>query len=99
MSEWISAGSVSVDSGQIMIVDPCYIGNEFDNNGHYDVWEPERYKGQLNYQGVSAVSIAENYGQAAEAVISSSGYGDGTYPVEVRLNEDNRVVELRISFE
>ena len=98
MSEWISAGSVSVDSGQIMIVDPCYIGNEFDNNIDQK-WEPELYKGQLNYQGVSAVSIAENYGQAAEAVITSSGYGDGTYPVEVRLNEDNRVVELRISFE
>lgn len=98
MSEWVSAGTVAVDSGQIMIVDPCYIGNEFDNN-QGQAWEPAAYSGQLNYQGVSAISIADTYGQASEAVVTSSGYGDGVYPVEVRLNEDNRVVELRISFE
>lgn len=96
---WISAGSVGVDSGQIMVVDPCYIGNDFDNNQGGQAWEPAAYSGQLNYQGVSAISLASNFGQAGEAVVTSSGYGDGVYPVEVRLNDDNRVVELRIRFE
>jgi len=99
MSEWLPAGTVGVDSGQIMIVDPCYITNEFDNNNGSQEWDPAAHSGQLNYQGVSAVSLAEIYGQANCAVVSSSGYGDGVYPVEVRLNEDNRVIELRIRFE
>ena len=96
---WVSAGSVGVDSGQIMIVDPCYIRNNFDNHDGSQKWEPSVYKGQLNYQGVSATTIAEGFGQAGEAVATTSGYGDGVYPVEVRLNEDNRVMELRIKFE
>ena len=96
---WVSAGRVGVDSGQIMVVDPCYIGNDFDNNQGGQAWEPAAYSGQLNYQGVSAISLASNFGQASEAVVTSSGYGDGVYPVEVRLNEDNRVMELRIKFE
>ena len=94
---WVSAGRVGVDSGQIMVIDPCYIGSDFDNCDK--TWDPAAYSGQLNYQGVSAISLANNFGQASEAVVTSSGYGDGVYPVEVRLNEDNRVVELRIRFE
>lgn len=99
MSEWVSAGRVGVDSGQIMVIDPCYITKDFDNHDGSQKWDPEAYSGQLNYQGVSAVTIAKGFGQANEAVATSSGYGDGVYPVEVRLDENNRVVELRISFE
>jgi hypothetical protein len=32
-------------------------------------------------------------------VVTSSGYGDGCYPVFVDVNEDGRVVELRIAFD
>jgi hypothetical protein len=54
MSEWVSAGRVGVDSGQIMVIDPCYITKDFDNHDGSQKWDPAAYSGQLNYQGVSA---------------------------------------------
>jgi hypothetical protein len=73
------AGYCGVDSGQIMVIDPCYAFKD-------------------NYTGNDSTVTGGNY-DANIGVVTSSGYGDGCYPVFVDVNEDGRVVELRIAFD
>jgi hypothetical protein len=94
------AGTFYVDSGQAMVGDPCYLDN----------WEPwvsgtpfdhEKHKGEYSYLGASGTTLHDNYGELGhgQAVAFSTGYGDGAYPVYVKLNEDNRVTMVVIDFE
>jgi hypothetical protein len=94
----VLAGHIGVDSGQIMIGDPCYLDGWDDNKD--EEWNTEGKEGQYSYQGVSATTIKDNYGSIGGglAVAMSSGYGDGQYPVYVQLNEDGRVVMAVIDF-
>jgi hypothetical protein len=100
MNDLIYAGSFAVDSGQAMVGDPCYLdqwkkwedGTPFDHEGH---------AGEYGYLGACGVTLKESFGQlgAADAVVFSTGYGDGLYPVYVQLNSDGRVSKVVIDFE
>ena len=91
-------GSFSVDSGQAMVGDPCYL-DEWDTNRN-DEWKIEGKEGQYSYHGASATTLSNNYGELgmATAVVFSTGYGDGLYPVYAEMNEDGRVARIVIEF-
>ena len=91
-------GHFSVDSGQAMVGDPCYL-DEWDTNRNEE-WNIEGKEGQYSYHGASATTIANNYGELgmATAVVFSTGYGDGLYPVYAEMNEDGRVARILIDF-
>jgi hypothetical protein len=98
LTDLIHAGSFGVDSGQAMVGDPCYLDNW--NTNKDDEWDLEGKVGQYSYQGASATTLANNYGELGfNAVVFSTGYGDGLYPVYVQLNEDGRVSKVVIDFE
>ncbi len=99
LTDLIYAGSFAVDSGQAIVGDPCYLDG-WDTKKN-DEWNLEGKKGQYSYQGVSATTLEDNFGQigAADAVAFSTGYGDGLYPVYVQLNDDGRVAKVIIDFE
>jgi|LauGreDrversion4_2_1035121.scaffolds.fasta_scaffold02209_15 hypothetical protein len=86
------AGKIPVDSGQIMLIDPCYIKNDFPSE-HNDA--PD-----LNYAGACKVTLrAEGCGVFGNlAFATSSGYGDGLYPVYVKRTNDGRIAEVKIKF-
>ena len=95
------AGFCGVDSGQIMVIDPCYA---FKDN--YFGIDDKPTGG--NYDAICRVSIADTFGEfplpangysGNVGVVTSSGYGDGKSPVFVSVNADGRVVELRIAFD
>ena len=75
-------GYVAVDSGQVLLVDPCYITKaEWDEN-----WTP----GKVNrgYGGCCEASLSENgagevpiLGAGGTGVCTRTEYGDGSYPV------------------
>lgn len=71
-------GSVAVDSGQLMVVDPCYLGrwkdDEFDNPNA----EEESYSNAC--KKTLSPEQAGELGNAF-ATVFSSGFGDGVYPV------------------
>jgi hypothetical protein len=92
-------GSFTVDSGQAMVGDPCYL-DEWDTNKN-DKWDIENKEGESSYQGVSATTLKNNFGMInnGSAVAFSTGYGDGIYPVYALLNSDNRVSMIVIDFE
>ena len=94
----VYAGSFGVDSGQAMVGDPCYLDG-WDTNKN-DEWNLEGKKGQYSYQGASATTLASNYGGLGNsAVVFSTGYGDGLYPVYVQMNDDGRVSKVVIDFD
>jgi len=99
LTDLIYAGSFSVDSGQAMVGDPCYL-DDYNTNAN-ETFTIEGKLGEYSYHGASATTIAGNYGElgTSQAVVFSTGYGDGIYPVYVKLNEDNRVSMVVIDFE
>jgi hypothetical protein len=82
-----------------MVGDPCYL-DEWDTNKNEE-WNIEGKEGQYSYQGASATTIASSYGELgiANSVVFNTGYGDGVYPVYVKLNDDGRVSMVVIDFE
>ena len=91
-------GHFSVDSGQAMVGDPCYL-DDWDTNKNED-WDLEGKLGQYSYHGASATTLANNFGELgnATAVVFSTGYGDGLYPVYAEMNDDGRVSRIIIEF-
>jgi hypothetical protein len=86
------AGHFSVDSGQAMIGDPCYLDEWKTNDG--EEWNLEGKENQYSYQGASATTLKMDAGTLGDgtAVVLSTGYGDGTYPVYVHYSEDGRIL-------
>ena len=94
------AGSFSVDSGQAMVGDPCYL-DKFEHWPDGTPFDHEENAGKYSYLGACGVTLKEGYGEigSADAVVFSTGYGDGLYPVYVKLNDDGRVGMVVIDFE
>lgn len=97
----IHIGNFGVDSGQVLITDPCYV-KDFEN------WEgPEQepfenhksQKGRYGYLGAAGVTLSDGFGSLSGflGVVSTTGYGDGVYPVYAKMSDD-RVSYLVIDF-
>ena len=99
IEDLVLAGHFGVDSGQAMVGDPYYL-DTWDTNKNDD-WNLEGKVGHYSYQGATATTLEFNYGQVGRfnAVVFSTGYGDGLYPVYVQMNEDERVSKVVIDFE
>ena len=111
MNKIVRLGEVGVDSGQLMIVDPCYMAPwEADSpvsgpkgDGFTRTW-------RLAYSDACAVTCPDghnspgftgtryggNFGKHDEALAFPSGYGDGVYPVYAEINGDGRVVSVTV---
>jgi hypothetical protein len=91
-NRFVLAGKIPVDSGQIMLVDPCYIRKDFESE-YND-------KPALNYAGACKATLSkDSCGVFAKiAFATSSGYGDGLYPVYVKRTPDGRIAEVKIKF-
>ena len=95
-------GEFTVDSGQAMVGDPCYLDSwkhwNQDNDEKFD--EYEKHKGEYGYLGACETTIKRGFGELGDnsAVAFTTGYGDGIYPVYAQLNEDGRVAIVVIDF-
>jgi hypothetical protein len=99
LTKLVHAGSFAVDSGQAMVGDPCYLDQWKTDEGVE--WNLEGKEGQYTYQGASATTISNDFGELGlgSAVVFNTGYGDGYYPVYVQMNDDGRVSKVVIDFE
>jgi hypothetical protein len=84
-------GRVALDSGQLLIADPCYLRDwrdgEADGDNHY------ARACRLSLDGGGTITIA---GLAGNGVVVPSGYGDGEYAVYGFLNGDGRIVKVEV---
>lgn len=98
-------GYAAVDSGQLLIVDPCYLGEwkagevKCTKNGAVSNAEDNHYaecvEKTLSFNGGGSLVIA---GTAGEGVVFETGYGDGYYPVTAHYNEDGRIIKVTVDF-
>ena len=98
---WEYIGRCGVDSGQLLITDPCYLSDWVDNESDSKIG-----KSSMSYAGACNATLSKERGGQLHnklgidlAVAFSSGYGDGVYPVYARKNEDGRIVEVKIIME
>lgn len=81
-------GVVGVDSGSLLIGDPCYwidqevralyMTDDFFANQHI----------QANYEA----------GHSGKGIFSATGWGDGMYEVYATFNSDGRIAKLEVIF-
>jgi hypothetical protein len=93
-------GTVSVDSGQVMIGDPCYL-HDWDAN---DYSAEAVATGSRDYDYASACAATLSPLRAGElknglAVVTSTAWGDGLYPVYLTYDSDGRVTKVEIIFD
>lgn len=90
--KFVKSGEVSVDSGQILLIDPCYINESFPNGA------ASKDDG-LTYRGVCRATLkSSGCGEVGGlGFATSSGYGDGVYPVYV-ARRGGRIASIRIDF-
>jgi hypothetical protein len=94
-------GEFSVDSGQAIIGDPCYLEDWKPWNSEEDNFEDHTNRvGEYGYLGACNATLGKGFGQlgGATAVAFSTGYGDGLYPVYADITEDGRVGMIVIDF-
>lgn len=101
----VKVGQVPVDSGQVFVVDPCYVleGDvtfETDEVGNMTVVEDNPYSRACaaSLSDERAGQFATN-GRFSDAVCTSTGWGDGVYPVYVEYDNDGRVARLIVEFD
>jgi len=103
--KWIKLGVAGVDSGQLLITDPCYINSEWKKNEDFEKLEQ---KGEFSYAGCCNKTLSKEkggqlnfkMGHAGAGVVFSSGLGDGTYEVWGKVMDikdwGERIVEVKI---
>lgn len=100
-NEWETIGEIGVDAGLCWIGDPCYIL-------HRDKEEQKELEKSIgNDWGEFCDKIAGeehmqfNYplGHPGLGVVTNTGFGDGSYPVQIRRDpKTQRIAELRVVF-
>ncbi|QNK54548.1 DUF4241 domain-containing protein [Paenibacillus sp. PAMC21692] len=87
-------GEVTVDSGQLAIIDPCYL----------ERWQHGEYMPEVNgpandFDSACKASVSRRgFGPIMDerGIAFSSGHGDGVYPVRAVFDGDGRVVRVEI---
>jgi len=102
MTTWKKVGNIGVDSGGIMIADPCYWvkGEEYENQ-HKELRELG-YFGGSNGDYKHAVSHPFDLGHEGKGVSIHAGFGDGSYDVYIKTEDCGdwgiRVTEAKVVF-
>jgi hypothetical protein len=92
MSKKELIGYCGVDSGQLLIVDPCYLHDW--KHGEYDDLDS-------SYREVCDVTLGPKQAGSAfndMGVALSTGYGDGNYPIFIKRNSEGRIIQVIIDF-
>lgn len=94
-----------MDSGQIMLMDPCYVEKGLDYYGvctahsvaadgtPADYEDNSTFDGKRYYQGIGGPVRQPGM----HGVVTSTGWGDGLYPVYAEVR-DGRVASVTIEF-
>lgn len=94
-------GHIGVDSGQMLLCDPCYIDNMWSKSeSPKDFRDLSSYEGKFNYLGSAQATLSDKKAGILDmsvAAVCSTGWGDGLYPVYVTY-EGDRISEMRIVF-
>ena len=103
-------GEVAVDSGQVLLIDPCYIkketlGNEemnYTQNNRSEISflnDPTLNNKKNFYTSVCERTLVGNgYGNVRSGFATGTTHGDGTYQVKGIFNDEEQLQGIYISF-
>ena len=83
-------GHIGVDSGNIFIIDPCYIKN------HPELFDDDKWGDFVKARHPTEKSIQAM--PLFSGVVSHTNYGDGDYPVYVTFDDEGKPTKLEIDF-
>ena len=100
--ERIKLGVVGVDSGQLLICDPCYLMD--DSPSKVETAKSlhncaVKEDGDADHSQIRNKTVTVNgntYGGAEVGLKFDSGYGDGAYSVYGYKNKDGRIIKVEI---
>ncbi len=100
-------GLVGVDSGQLLLTDPCYL-SDFVSDGYTGTPTEANSNGLFpySYSGACAATLgtrmagglAFRLGHEGAGVAFSTGWGDGLYPVYVTYSDEGRIASVEVRF-
>ena len=94
-------GHIGVDSGQMLLCDPCYIDSMWSKSETpADFRDLSSFEGKFNYLGAAQATLSDKKAgilDMSSGAVCSTGWGDGLYPVYVTY-EGDRISEMRIVF-
>jgi hypothetical protein len=96
-SAWTEVGVVGVDAGLCWIGDPCYVLHREGDNPESLGKNWDEFCHNLGDRHPTQKQFHYDMGHAGLGVCISTGWGDGTYPVEVKY-KDGRIKEVRVRF-
>ena len=85
-------GHCGVDSGQILLIDPCYVYKDHFIGGENPTGGP--------YDECCRVTLSEDRAGETTLCVATSTYGgDGNYPVYATTDEHGGIMSVTIVFE
>ena len=109
-SKWVKIGMCAVDSGTIMLVDPCYVlpdsinkKGKLESHHGKDSYTYEKLMSEI-FEGEKDLLPKQICfsGIGGTGVVTGSGFGDGNYPVYALISDEGdwgkRVKEVKIKF-
>ena len=100
-------GHIGIDSGQVIICDPCYL-KEFTDHEFHNAGDKEEKVDEFSYNGCCNATLTKGAGplgvkynneiREGWGIASSTGYGDGSYPVYAYRNHEGRIMKLVVLF-
>ena len=88
---WTEIGKIGIDAGLCWIGDPCYL--RYDPSGYAEGSPAGPWGGFIDWLGDAGIAKEHPLG-----CVVSTGHGDGVYPVEVRLDAEGAIAEVRVQF-
>jgi len=105
MNEWVQIGEVGVDAGLMMIGDPCYVTHPDPANALIEDWDKlcaHVFEETNQIHGQVACEVPFVAGHSGAAVITSTGFGDGSYEVFAKFIDAKewgiRIKEVKVVF-
>lgn len=84
-------GYCGVDSGQILLIDPCYVWS--------DNFDPDGEPTGGNYDAACRITLSDSgAGEVAGGVVTGTYDGDGVYPVTAEMDSSGRILRVTIDF-
>lgn len=83
-------GHAGVDSGQLLIIDPCYVWNDDFALSGGPTGKP--------YDTACRLTLDEGFGQVEGGVVFATAFGDGNYRVHAE-HRDGRIVRVIIDLD
>lgn len=97
-------GHVGVDSGQLLLCDPCYIDSQWEKE---DFEDGHRAKHNFSYAACCEATLSEEeygelkylMGHPGVGVAFSTAFGDGLYPVLAHYLPDGTLKSVEVIFQ